>query len=265
MELSSRPPSPTAAGLHLPALWPGLCAATGPLDPMKPTPLAAPADPVLLFVAVACRLAAEALAALLIVALAVVPTLAGWRPSPAHVLARAPVPPPLALPPPLAPAREVAGGGAAPPGPSCWAGTLRPPGRATAGTRPPCRTIPTASAGASAWRSRWAGAVKPRTRWRCWRASPASTRHQRSSDRTTGRSSLPKLSWTSVRPAPQPARLTSSREPRGRTVLPNRSTVVSGMSSSIRSCSHQPRRLRSWRIAGAGSTKPSGLARSSRG
>ena len=53
MEFSRRLPSPAAAGLHIPAPWPGLCAAMGPLDPMKPNPFAAPADPVLLFVAVA--------------------------------------------------------------------------------------------------------------------------------------------------------------------------------------------------------------------
>ena len=86
MELSSgsRPRPPLDS--PIPAPWPGLCAALGPLDPMKPNPPAAPADPVLLFIAVAW-LVAEALAALLIVALAVVLTIAGWRPSPAPVRA----------------------------------------------------------------------------------------------------------------------------------------------------------------------------------
>jgi hypothetical protein len=69
---------------------------------MKPNPPAAPADPVLLFIAVAW-LAAEALAALLLAALAVVLTLAGWRPAPAPVLARVPAPPPPALLPPVPP------------------------------------------------------------------------------------------------------------------------------------------------------------------
>ena len=67
---------------------------------MKPNPPAAPADPGLLFVAVAW-LVAEALATLLLAALAVVLTLAGWRPTPAPVLARAPAPPPPALLPPV--------------------------------------------------------------------------------------------------------------------------------------------------------------------
>ena len=67
---------------------------------MKLNPPAAPADPVLLFVA-AAWLAAEALAALLIVALAVVLTIAGLRPAPAPVIARAPAPSPPALLPPV--------------------------------------------------------------------------------------------------------------------------------------------------------------------
>ena len=51
-----------------------------------------------------CRqCAAEALATLLITALALVLSLAGWRPSPAPVLARAPAPPPPALLPPVPP------------------------------------------------------------------------------------------------------------------------------------------------------------------
>jgi hypothetical protein len=65
----------------------------------NPTP-AAPADPVLLFIA-AGWLAAEALAVLLIATLALLLTLAGWRPAPAPVLARAPAPSPPALPPPV--------------------------------------------------------------------------------------------------------------------------------------------------------------------
>ncbi len=69
---------------------------------MKPNTPAAPADPVLLFIAVTW-LAAKALAALLIVALAVALTLAGWRPTPAPVLAPAPAPPPPALLPPVPP------------------------------------------------------------------------------------------------------------------------------------------------------------------
>ena len=61
---------------------------------------AAPADPVLLFIAVAW-LATEALAVLLLAALALVLTIAGWRPTPAPVIARAPAPPPPALPSPM--------------------------------------------------------------------------------------------------------------------------------------------------------------------
>ena len=56
-------PRPTL-DFHLPAQWPGRCAAMGHLDPMKPSPPAAAADPVLLFIAVAW-LAAEALAFLM--------------------------------------------------------------------------------------------------------------------------------------------------------------------------------------------------------
>jgi len=48
---------------------------------MKPNPPAAPAEPVLLFIAAAWRLVAEALAALLLAALALVLTIAGWRPT----------------------------------------------------------------------------------------------------------------------------------------------------------------------------------------
>jgi len=70
-QAGSRPRPPLDS--HLPAPWPGLCAAMGPLDPMKPNPPAAPADPVLLFVA-AAWLAAEALAVLLLAALALVLT-----------------------------------------------------------------------------------------------------------------------------------------------------------------------------------------------
>ena len=67
-------PVPGLSWSPLSAPWPGLCAALGPLDPMKPPPPpAAPADPVLLFIA-AAWLVAEALAAL-----AVVLTLAGLR------------------------------------------------------------------------------------------------------------------------------------------------------------------------------------------
>ena len=120
MELTSRLPSPAAAGLHLPAPWPGLSAAMGPLDPMKLNPPAAPADPVLLFIA-AAWLAAEALAALLIVALAVALTLPGGGPHRPLCRHRRPCCP-------RAPAGEVAGGGAA------------------AGPRPSCGTISTASA-----------------------------------------------------------------------------------------------------------------------
>ena len=83
-----------------PAPWPGLSAALGPLDLMKNPIPAAPADPVLLFIAVAW-LATEALAVLLLAALALVLTIAGWRPTPAPVIARAPAPPPPALPSPM--------------------------------------------------------------------------------------------------------------------------------------------------------------------
>jgi hypothetical protein len=98
MEFSRRLPSPASAGL--PFLPRGLACAPpwGPLDPMKPTPPATPADPVLLFVAVAW-LAAEALAALLIAALALVLTPAGWRASPAPLLTPAPDPPSSRLEP----------------------------------------------------------------------------------------------------------------------------------------------------------------------
>ena len=68
---------------------------------MKPPTPAAPADPVLLFIA-AGWLAAEALAVLLIAALALLLTLAGWRPAgPAPTLAPSPSPAPA--PAPVAP------------------------------------------------------------------------------------------------------------------------------------------------------------------
>ena len=93
-----QPPSLAAAGLPpaCPVAWP--VRRLGPLDPMKPNPPAAPVEPVLLFIAVAW-LAAKALAALLIVALAVALTLAGWRPAPAPVLAPALGPPSSRLEP----------------------------------------------------------------------------------------------------------------------------------------------------------------------
>ncbi|CAK6689395.1 hypothetical protein IFHNHDMJ_00599 [Synechococcus sp. CBW1107] len=93
----------------------------------------------------------------------------------------------------------------------------------------------------------------------------ASTRHPRSSDRTTGRSSLPRPCGTGARPAPPPARPTSRRDPHGRTASPNRSMAASGMSSSIPSFSPQLQRRRSWPIAGAGSTTHSGHIQPSRG
>ena len=105
---------------------------------------------------------------------------------------------------------------------------------------------------ASAWRSEWAGAARPRMWWRWWRISPGSNRHQHSSAETTGRSSLLRPYGIGVRPAPLQARLTSSRDPRGRTDSRNRSMDGSGMSSSTPSCSLQPLMLRSWLIAGAG-------------
>ena len=70
------------------------CAPPGALDPMKPNPSAAPADPVLLAL-LAAWLVAEALITLLVAAAAVILTLVGWRPAPP------PVPPPPALPPPV--------------------------------------------------------------------------------------------------------------------------------------------------------------------
>jgi hypothetical protein len=59
----------------------------------NPTP-AAPADPVLLFIA-AGWLAAEALAALLIALAALVLTIAGWRPASAPVFVPGQASPPL--------------------------------------------------------------------------------------------------------------------------------------------------------------------------
>jgi len=59
--------------------------------------------------------------------------------------------------------------------------------------------------------------ARPRTWWRCLRSSPASTRRQRSSGRTTGRSSLPRSYGTGARPAPPPAPPTSRLDPPGRT------------------------------------------------
>jgi hypothetical protein len=65
---------------------------------MKNPTLAAPSDPVLLFIA-AGWLAAEALAVLLIAALALLLTLAGWRPAgPAPALAPSPSPAPSPAP-----------------------------------------------------------------------------------------------------------------------------------------------------------------------
>ena len=101
--------------------------------------------------------------------------------------------------------------------------------------------------------------------WRCWRISPAFTRHQNSSPQTTGRSLLLRPYGIGVRPAPLPARLTSSRDTRGRTDSRNRSMDVSGLSSSTSSCSLQPLRLKSWLIAGAGSATPSGRIQPLRG
>lgn len=69
---------------------------------MKPTPTAAPADPVLLLIAL-CWLAAEALGALLIAAAALLLTLAGWRPTPPPALPAAAPSPALLPPAPLAP------------------------------------------------------------------------------------------------------------------------------------------------------------------
>jgi|GEM_PF-3239196 hypothetical protein len=64
---------------------------------MKPTPTAAPADPVLLIL-LALWLAAEALAVLLIAAAALLLTLAGWRPTPPPARPVA-APQPALLPP----------------------------------------------------------------------------------------------------------------------------------------------------------------------
>lgn len=79
---------------------------------------------------------------------------------------------------------------------------------------------------ASAWRYRWAGAARPRMGWRCWRSSPAPTRRLRSSDRTTGRNSLPSLCGTGERRVAPPPRPTSSQDPPGRTALPRRMSSV---------------------------------------
>ena len=111
----------------------------------------------------------------------------------------------------------------------------------------------------------WAGGARPRMWWPCWRNSPASTRRQHSSGRTTGRNSLRRLYGTGVTPAAPPARRTSRQDHRGRTALPSRSMAASKMSSSKPCCSLLLRRRRSWPIAGAGSTTQSDPTRHSRG
>jgi hypothetical protein len=92
----------------------------------------------------------------------------------------------------------------------------------------------------------------------CGRSSPANTRHQRSSDRTMGRSSLLGLYGSGERPAEPPTRSTLRPDPRGRTGLPNRSLDRSGMSPSTPSCSARLQRRRSWLIVGVGSKTQSG-------
>ncbi len=106
---------------------------------------------------------------------------------------------------------------------------------------------------------------RPRTWWRCWRNSPASTPHRRSSGQTTGRSSLPRPYGTGVRPAPPPARPTSRLDRPGRTDSRNRSMAASGMSFSTPSFSPRLQRLKSWLTVGAGSITHSGRTRPSRG
>ena len=105
---------------------------------------------------------------------------------------------------------------------------------------------------------------RPGTWWLCCSSSPASTRHRRSSDRTTAPSSLLTRCGDGAGPTAR-QRPPSNRDLRGRTAMPSRSMDDSGMSSSTPSCSPQLLRLRSWPIAGAGSTTHSGRIRPSRG
>ncbi|MCP9926742.1 transposase [Cyanobium sp. CH-040] len=111
----------------------------------------------------------------------------------------------------------------------------------------------------------WAGGARSGLWSRCWTSSPASTRHQRSSDRTADRSSLPMLCGTGMRPAPPSDRLPSSQEPGGRTASPIRSTDGLGISYSTPSYSPLLPRLNSSLIAGAASPTRSGHIRPLKG
>jgi hypothetical protein len=101
--------------------------------------------------------------------------------------------------------------------------------------------------------------------WRWWRFLPASSRRQRLSGWTTGRSSFRRLYGAGVSPAVPPARLTSSQDPSWKTALPSRLMAGAGMNSSTSSCSPQLSSRRSWTIVGAGSTTRSDRNRPSRG